>query len=332
MVAREVQKEGIRSMRLRLLDLDGSITSQERFLAKHAPQTVPMDHWAPYVRLACSFGRFSRFERELGSLLVEESRPEPAITLYGSGDFHHVSLALIRRLRTPVNLLVLDNHPDWMRGIPFLHCGTWLYHAARLPHVHRVFHVGGDVDFDNYYQPLAPWSMIRSGKIVVFPAMRQFSRGGWTKIPNQLLRSEPGKQSSHERLAELLQPFRAELACRPLYISLDKDVMTANEVIVNWDSGHLGLAEVQAILTAFLDYAGRNLAGMDIVGDWSPVKVRGGLRRLMHLMMHPGLEVDPVAARQKNEEVNLKLVECTHAALSGATNLIHRGGTSRKAS
>src|SRR5205823_6657374 len=114
-----------------------------------------------------------------------------AITFCGSGDFHHVSLALVRRLAGPFNLLVVDNHPDWMRGIPLLHCGTWLYHAARLPQLRRVFHAGGDVDFDNYYRWLAPWPLLRADKVRVFPARRPFRRGPWARVANEPLRADP---------------------------------------------------------------------------------------------------------------------------------------------
>src|SRR5205085_5166162 len=139
----------------------------------------------PRIRLGCSFGRFRLFERALAATLADEEDVGPALTFYGSGDFHHVSLALLRRLPGPCNLLVLDNHPDWMRGVPFLHCGTWLYHAARLPHVERVFHVGGNVDFDNYYQCMAPWPLLISGKISVYPGVRRFHRGRWKNIPTE---------------------------------------------------------------------------------------------------------------------------------------------------
>src|SRR5207245_2357963 len=109
----------------------------------------------------------------------------PSLTFVGSGDFHHVSLALVRRQPGPINLLVLDNHPDWMRGVPVLHCGTWLSHAVRLPQVRTVFHVGGEVDFDNAYSWLAPWPELRSGKIVVLPAVRRFRGARWGRVRHQ---------------------------------------------------------------------------------------------------------------------------------------------------
>jgi hypothetical protein len=242
--------------------------------------------------------------------LLRDDPPGPALTFFGSGDFHHVSLALLRRLPGPFNLLVLDNHPDWMRAVPVMHCGTWLYHAARLPQVRRVFHLGGNVDFDNAYRWLAPWPLLRSGKITVLPGVQPFRRGRWARLPNESLRPGPFTPLSAVRLAWLLRPYRAELGKIPLYISLDKDVLLEQDAAVNWDSGKLTLAEVGQILSAFLDAADGDLAGMDIVGDWSPVRTRGLLRWGLHVTEHPSIRFTPDEAARLNERTNLSLLRC----------------------
>jgi hypothetical protein len=292
-------------MHVHILDLDGSICCQHDLLAQYGPTCTHLADWGPLIRLACSFGRFRRFEQALTAALPDE----PTVTLYGSGDFHHVSLALVRRLRQPCNLLVLDNHPDWMRGIPFLHCGTWLYHAARLPMVERIFHLGGDVDFDNYYSWLAPWPDLFAGKIVVLPSTRRFRGRSWGRVPHTPLREEATVPATTERLASLLEPFRKELARRPLYVSLDKDVMVQADAVVNWDSGHLRLSEIENVLAILLEMTGGRLAGLDVVGDWSPVQVRGLLRRFFHLTEHPPLTVDGETATAENERTNLVLLQ-----------------------
>jgi hypothetical protein len=295
-------------MRVRLLDLDGSLTAQPQLVRRHAPAVVPLRDWGPSIRLGCGFRRFRRFEDELDRGLAADRAPGPCLTLYGSGDFHHVSLALLRRLTTPFNLLVIDKHPDWMRAIPFLHCGTWLYHAARLPLVRRVFHVGGDLDFDNAFRWLAPWKRLRAGHIVVFPAVRRFTRGAWRGVAHTPLRAQPRRPAGGERLDELLRPFAAELARRPLYVSLDKDVMADTRAVVNWDSGLLRLAEVKAVLRAFVTAARGDVVGMDVVGDWSPVRLGGLGRRVLHWAEHPALAVDPAEACRRNERTNLVLL------------------------
>jgi hypothetical protein len=99
------------------------------------------------------------------------------------------------------------------------------------------------------------------------------------------------------------------LAHRPLYISFDKDMLTADEATVNWDSGYLHFAEAAAVLDAFTAAAGGQLAGADTVGDWSPVVVEGWFRRLFHLTEHPPLTVDPADALRRNEPLNLQLLD-----------------------
>jgi hypothetical protein len=295
-------------MDIRLLDLDGSLLCQRELLTRYQPRIFSARDWAPSVRMACSFRRYRRFERNLATLLGGPVDDTSWITFIGSGDFHHVSLAFLRRQPLPCNVLILDNHPDWMRGVPFMHCGTWVYHAARLPFVQRIFHVGGDVDFDNYYQGMTPWRLLRSGRIRVLPARRQFTRSAWSAVANEPVRPAPDTPATAERVSQLLLPHHDELARLPLYISLDKDVMPARDAAVNWDSGHLTLAEVQAILSAFRRLSNGRLSGMDVVGDWSPVRLHGWLRRLMHWTEHPALTIAQDSAAPLNEQTNLALL------------------------
>jgi hypothetical protein len=295
-------------MDVRILDLDGGVVRQELLVRRCRAAVLPLGQWGPHIRLACGKWAFRRFERALGRVIGTPHDDAPLLNFTGSGDFHHVSLALLQRLATPCNLLVIDNHPDWMRAVPFLHCGTWLYHAARLPAVGRVFHVGGEVDFDNSYHWLAPWPLLRSGKICVLPARRRFEGRNWNRVPHEPLRRRADEPAGRERVEEWLAPWREELAARPLYVSLDKDVL-ADEGVVNWDSGHLCLDEVVAVLEAFVAAAGGRLAGMDVVGDWSPVRLRGLGRRLLHWTEHPPMRVAVDEATRVNERLNLLLLE-----------------------
>jgi hypothetical protein len=300
-------------MRVCVLDLDGSVVRQEALLKCHRADVVDARAWGRRIRLGCSFGRFRRFEQALPRLLGH--RDDPAVVLYGSGDFHHVSLALLRRRLGPCNLLLLDKHPDWMRLAPLLHCGTWVHHAAQLPELGRIFHVGGDLDFDNAYRWLAPWPLLQSGRVVVIPAVRRFCRGRWRAIAHTPLREEPQIAASPRRVAELLRPHAAELASRPLYISVDKDVLREADATVNWDSGYLELAEVCAVIRAFRKAAPEPLAGVDLLGDWSPVCVQGLLRRALDLVEHPRQRVDVAEADRRNERANRTILEALTATL-----------------
>jgi arginase family enzyme len=295
-------------MRVRLFDLDGSVTSQPELLHRCGRAVHDLRRWGPRIRLSCRFRSFYRFQAALEKALAREPATTPYVTFYGSGDFHHVSFALARRIRTPFNLLVLDNHPDWMRGVPVLHCGTWLHHAAQLPQVRRIFHVGGDVDFDNAYRWLAPWPQLAAGKIRVIPALRRYTKGKWAGIRHEPLRPDRQTQAVSHRVLKLLRNDLEDLARWPLYISLDKDVLSAADAVVNWDSGLLRTQEVEAVLQGFITASHGNLVGMDVTGDWSPVNVRGIYRRWLDRMEHPVLRVDSWAAARRNEDLNLRLL------------------------
>ncbi len=219
-----------------VLDLDGSVARQD-LLPGQAVARIDLRGWGERIRLACSKWTFRAFERSLAEAMGSaDGEDSPWVAFCGSGDFHHVSLALVRQVKGPFNLLVIDKHPDCIRGVPFLHCGTWLRHAMRLPNLRRVFHVGGEMDFDNAWRLLLPWPEIRRQKIVFLPAWRRFTRGKWKSVEHWPLRAGADQEASAERVAELLQPWRAELAACPLYVSLDKDSLCAAEAVVNWDS------------------------------------------------------------------------------------------------
>jgi hypothetical protein len=293
-------------MDVRILNLDGSLIDQSA-VAAYEPTIHDLRFWGPRLRLSCRFGRFRAFERDLAKQLGAPTDAEPQATLYGSGDFHHVSLALLRRLTEPFNLLILDNHPDWMHSVPVMHCGTWVWHAAHLPLLHTIYHVGGEVDFDNAFRWLAPWSLLRSGKIRTFPAFRRLSRGAWSAVANDSIRQDRKTPTTAERVARLLETHGADLAARPLYISVDKDVMSADEAVVNWDSGFLNLDEVLLILKAFREAADGRLTGFDTTGDRSPVEVAGAFRWFLHVTEHPRLADEPTLS-WRNAQVNAALL------------------------
>ena len=186
-------------MDVRILDLDGAVATQ-KLLAGAAAYTTSETGDRASAWPAVS-GNFAALNKTSSDMLGGEADDEPHMTFYGSGDFHHVSLALLRRLREPFNLLVLDNHPDWMRGVPFLHCGTWLRHASLLPMARRIFHVGGEVDFDNSYRWMAPCARAARGpyhdiaRVQAIPSRRLGRRRTRTStfVAVQTCESEPSR-------------------------------------------------------------------------------------------------------------------------------------------
>ena len=165
-----------------------------------------------------------------------------------------------------------------------------------------MFHCGGELDFDNGYRWLAPWLEIESGRVVVFPAQRHFVRGRWGRVAVHPLLKEGVPLA--DILNEALGPFRPQLARLPLYISIDKDVLVAEDAAVNWDSGLLRLPDVVTILEAFLFACEGRVAGADLLGDWSPIELGRWLNRLCHRLDHPSPRHDPSEAATRNRRAN----------------------------
>ncbi len=298
-------------MHLRIINLDDAVALQSDLVGRFSPEILDFTQWGPSLRLACGFHHFRRFASALADAMAVAGE-STGLSFIGSGDFHHVTLAILRQLTRPFNLLVVDKHPDWMRYIPVLHCGTWLRHALRLPNLKRVFHVGGDLDFDNLYRLLAPWPELQSGRMKVVPAHRHYRCGKWANLPHRPLLRPGDSGSVSESLQQSLGGDCEDLERWPLYISLDKDVMGARESVVNWDSGTLAFQEVRDVLRWFYEASHGRLLGIDVVGDWSAVRLRPGLRTICHWTEHPALTIDPNMATQVNQAVNEAILEFVH--------------------
>lgn len=122
-------------------------------------RSIPLLGWQEKIRYGCTL----RDLTELEAVLNREHIGLPDATFLGSGDFHHVSYLLIRRLEStrPFQVLVFDNHPDNMRYPWGIHCGSWVHHLCRLPFVSRVTVIGitsSDIRWthllENYLLPL----------------------------------------------------------------------------------------------------------------------------------------------------------------------------------
>jgi hypothetical protein len=95
-----------------------------------------------------------------------------------------------------------------------------------------------------------------------------------------------------------------------VYITIDKDVLRADDAVTNWDQGQLSLVGLERLVRAV---AGRaRLIGADVVGDWSPPRYGPGplaalLKRGEAFLDQPRGGVPGDMART-NEATNLRLL------------------------
>jgi hypothetical protein len=280
-----------------ILDFDGSVPASTGAITLH------LDRWQEPIRFGCSLAHLRALDARLPANLPIADQ----VIFLGSGDFHHVSALLIARaLRRwhPLEVVVLDNHPDNMR-YPFgIHCGSWVRRVASLPaveHVHVLGITSGDVGlgrlWENYLAPLwrgrlTYWCVGKTRRR--WPALLPFASA---------LRTYPDA-------AALLHAFREQQCGRtvPIYLSIDKDVLSPEVVATNWDQGQLTEADLHGVI----DLLRARIVACDVTGDVSSYRYRSRFKRWLSARdAQPSIgSATLAAARAQHAQINENLLQC----------------------
>lgn len=264
-----------------VLDLDGSVAPLEE------AETIPLGGRQEELRFACR-------------RRVLEALPDfgaAGLVFMGSGDFHHLTYALISRLQRPMQVVVLDNHPDNMRYPLGIHCGSWVSHVARLPFVSRV-HVAGiaSSDVEGAHAVENRLGVLRSGKVVYWCVRRDL----------RALRLLGVRASqSFDSTAAMLGALGSALSGEAVYLSIDKDVLAYDVVQTNWDQGVMRLDELEAAIAMLRG----KIVAADVVGDASAYRYRSRIKRLLSALdRQPEIPSHALAGwREAHRRLNLRL-------------------------
>ena len=293
-------------MRPVFLNLDAALDGQPTLRAQGSGLAIEARDLGPALRL------WSR-PPALAALAARLRDRAPAgaeLVFAGSGDFHHVTPLLIERAMAtsgagPVTVVHFDNHPDWVRFSNGLHCGSWVGRAARSPGVAKVITVGvcsGDIDRPETKR--ADLDLVSEGRVELYPY--RAPDGG------PVLRVGAQGWPSMEAMGEggFVDLLVSRIDTDAVYITIDKDVLRADDAVTNWDQGQLSLAGLERLVRAV---AGRaRVIGADVVGDWSPPRygpdlVSNLLKRGEAFLDQPRGGVPGDLART-NEATNLRLL------------------------
>ncbi len=163
------------------------------------------------------------------------------IRLLDSGNYHYMSRLLAEKVKQPFQMLVLDNHTD-MQPPAFgglLSCGGWVLTALQeLPFLSFVIFYGQP--FDDLGRMLEDLPADLKGKVAALPG--------------------PSADGIMDHLQEGL----------PLYISIDKDILSRMDVYTNWNQGETRLAYLEILLQKILVKCREkeiSIVGIDIAGE-----------------------------------------------------------------
>jgi arginase family enzyme len=207
----------------------------------------------------------------------------PVLHLFGSGDFHHLTLMVLEQVASPFLLVVFDNHADCSPLGPKYHCGNWLYHVSKLPHCGKILHLGATERPGILSRALGTRPLLKKKKLI--------------QLPGSVL-SDP----------DCVDTFIEALSCHnpdrlPVYVSVDKDVLNEEESPGDWDNGVMSMFP----MSAMLDHIIRSypVAGADITGErggsfyyrYKPVK--NILSRIEHRACRNPMPMISAAAKQR---------------------------------
>ncbi|MCR4618228.1 MAG: arginase family protein [Lachnospiraceae bacterium] len=176
------------------------------------------------------------------SLLIKDSSPSsPAsgIHLIDSGNYHYMSRVFTELIDEPYELIFFDNHTDMKPAMfDMLSCGSW---------------AGEVLEKDENLRRM----------VVIGPPQKSID-----ELPGEILGNPKLSFMSREKCEKIrdLGDFikRETTDTVPLYLSIDKDVLSKSEVDTNWDQGSMSLDTLAFAIDEICK--GRKLIGADICG------------------------------------------------------------------
>lgn len=282
-----------------ILNFDDSIGEIEQSIK------IDLTEWQESIRFGCSFAKY----KKLAANIYAQLPAQIGTVLMGSGDYHHISLMLIERLKQQlkpkqqIQVVIFDNHPDNMR-YPFgIHCGSWVSHAVKLPfisHVHVIGITSPDIGiFHAWENRLTP---LLKNKLTY-----------WCMDVNVNWAKKLGMKNAFLKFNspnELITAFIAEQYhdTSPVYLSIDKDVLSEEVVKTNWDQGKLKPYHLYDVIAALND----RIIGSDICGEISTFKYASRFKQfLSQLDQQPMIsESDLKAYQSQQQALNLELLSC----------------------
>ena len=162
---------------------------------------------------------------------------EHGLHFIDSGNYHYVSRFFTDKIRERFVLIVFDHHPDMQPPLfeQMLTCGDWVKSVIdNNKWLDKVVLVGtSDKLIANIPEEYA-------SRVVCFPESQLHDRQAW--------------QTFYDLHFNL-----------PIYVSVDKDVLSPTDDPTNWDQGATTLPELKRLLVTLLRH--NRLIGVDVCGE-----------------------------------------------------------------
>ncbi len=168
------------------------------------------------------------------------SCPVNGVHFIDSGNYHYVTKFWTDRIKEPFVLVVFDHHPDMQPALfeHILSCGSWVKEVL-----------------DNN---------VNCRKVIIVGASDKLIQS----VPHGVEERVHFYSDDDLDREESWRKFSKELISDPVYISIDKDVLSPEYAVTNWDQGGMSLKELEKLLYIILRH--HPVLGVDVCGEFMP--------------------------------------------------------------
>lgn len=253
--------------------------------------------WGPKLRFSAPRREIETFYRELQPRLAP-------FTLFGSGDFHHLSALWLRQFDGPLTLISFDNHPDWDVRPPRWGSGGWINRALELPCVRNAFVWGcGNFEFNWPHRLFANHAALRNGRLAVRP---------WAERLHARARSRWETVTRSDWQARFSQ-MASQLSRSSAYVTIDMDCLRTGDAVTNWEQGMFTPNDLAYALNELRAHDVEIIGG-DVCGAWSRPTYARRWQKFASAFDHPRL---PEVKEHEAREINLWSLQTIWPALTG---------------
>jgi len=186
------------------------------------------------------------FAGTLKSLVPSAPDESPRIYFNGSGNYHHLSFFLVKNIKTPVALVVIDAHTDYRKRYEnAFDCGSWVRRAMVLENVTGAHLLGIKIEKEWPY----------TNNLFRFPVDAEILAAK----KNQRVYLGGFKSRFFKDISEV--PL---IKTRDVYLSIDLDALDENCMITKWGNGSLSAENITDFIAALKQ--NHRVVGYDICG------------------------------------------------------------------
>ena len=299
---------------IRILNFDNSVIKQKNLLSEFKAEIIDLREFGPKIR----FWMNDKDRRDIKKR-IHGSRTD-AVTFSGSGDFHHITDILISEFNEPVSVIAFDFHPDWSVFSPWLSCGSWVTRTLKNKNVLKCILIGagcGDLSFSIQG---GDFNSLKGDRVEIYPYSHRPSTIFFRNIPpNSSMKIERypfftkihWTELKNKNLTEFFLNVLKHLPAKKVYVTIDKDCLSTEDALTNWEEGNLPLKDLLSMLKTIRDNL--DVAGMDVTGDYSPIRINGAFKKIAAYLNHPknikAMDLPESSVTAVNEKTNLKILQ-----------------------